>query len=70
MRFWIVITLIIYGKYTYTGILEGWSLLGFIGAYVSLVVIMTGAMAAFLAICYVVVYIHHIVTTLNKSPDK
>jgi len=70
MRFCLAIAVIIYGKYTYTGLLEGWSLMGFIGAFVGLTAIMAGAMAAFLAFCFVVGCIHHVVNTWNKSPDK
>ena len=40
MRFCIAITVIVYGKYTYTGLLEGWSLSDFIGAYFRLAFIM------------------------------
>ena len=68
-RFCIAITVIVYGKYTYTGLLEGWSLLDFIGAYFRLAFIMAGAMATFLAICYLVAYIHYFITW-KKSPDK
>jgi hypothetical protein len=70
MRFCLAIAVIIYGKYTYTGLLEGWSLMGFIEAYVNLTVIVAGAMAACLAFCHVVLCIHHVVTTWKKSPNK
>ena len=70
MRFCIAITVIVCGKYTYTGLLEGWSLSDFIGAYFRLPFMMAGAMAVCLAICYVVAYIHYFIATWKKSPDK
>jgi uncharacterized membrane protein len=68
MRFWIAIAVIVYGKYTYTGLLEGWRLLGFVGAYVGLAVIMVVATGIFLAFCFVVAWIHHLINP--KSSDK
>ena len=70
MRLCIAITIIVYGKYTYTGLLEGWSLLDFMRAYVGLAVIMVGAIPTILVFCFVVLCIHYVVTTWNKSSDK
>lgn len=70
MRLFIAITVIVYGKYTYTGFLEGWSLSAFMATYVSLAVVMVVAMAIFLAFCYVVAYIHYFIATWKKSPNK